>query len=218
MSHSSPSALPRRRPRRSPRPSRRRDRPAERVVISTVVRSVLVVTAVWSIAIASYFAYRDDVLTRVIGRQQNTYEKFAAQVDRIVSGQSLDQKHVEQQLASLQQRQATLEQRTSQLSDVSSQTRNGWPTSGTIESTPPLSLIETPSAPIGAIAHVESAKQVNQAIVDDKKARPTRKHRWAHVIRRRMPQASTVAGRTQQAPTTTAGRTALVGTVGQQNY
>jgi hypothetical protein len=216
MSHSSPSALPRRQPCRSPRLSRRRNRPLERATISTVVRSILLVTAVWSIATASYFVYRDDVLTRVIGRQQNTYEKFVAQVDRIMSGQSLAQKQVEQQLTSLQQRQATLEQHTSQLSDLLTQSRNGWPESGTIESKPLLSLFEKPSATIAAIAHIESAKQVNQAIVDDKKARPDRKRRRAHVIRRRIPQAATVAGR--QAPTTTAGQTAFVGTAGQQNY
>ena len=115
----SPSSSPvrRRRPRRTPRG---RNRPPQRVAISTLVRSVLVFTAVSSIAIGAYFAFTDDVLTRLIGNQQNTYEdhifELRAQIDR----QYFDQKHVEQQLTELLQRQETLEQRTSALtSDLS---------------------------------------------------------------------------------------------------
>jgi hypothetical protein len=112
MSPSSSPVLHSRRPRRPPRPSRGRNRPLERVAISTVVRSVLVVTAVSSIAIGTYFAFTDDVLTRLIGRQQNTTYDIAelrAQIDRIESGKFLDQ------LTALQQRQAKLERRTSAL-------------------------------------------------------------------------------------------------------
>ena len=115
----SPSSSPvrRRRPHRTPRG---RSRPSRRGAISTVVRSVLVVTAVSSIAIGIYFAFTDDVLTRLIGRQQNTNEdhifELRAQIDR----QYFDQKQVEQQLTALLQRQETLEQRTSALtSDLS---------------------------------------------------------------------------------------------------
>ena len=72
---------------------RGRNRPPQRVAFSTVVRSVLVVTAVSSVAIGTYFAFTDDVLTRLIGRQQNTYDdqiaKLRAQIDRIVSSQVL---------------------------------------------------------------------------------------------------------------------------------
>ena len=112
----SPSSSPvrRRRPRRPPRPSRGRNRPPRRVAIATVVRSVLVVAAVSSITIGTYFAFTDDVLTRLIGRQQNTYDdqiaKLRAQIDLIVSSQVLDQKQVEQQLTELLQRQKMLQQ------------------------------------------------------------------------------------------------------------
>jgi hypothetical protein len=73
-----------------------------------------------SIAIGTYFAFTDDVLTRLIGNQQNTYDdhffELRAQIDR----QYFDQKRVEQQLTELLQRQETLEQRTSALtSDLS---------------------------------------------------------------------------------------------------
>ncbi len=75
--------------------------------------------AVWSIATGSYFAFRDNVLTRLIGRQaelQFAYEdriaELRAQVDRITSRQLLDQEQFEKKLNALLQRQATLEQRT----------------------------------------------------------------------------------------------------------
>jgi len=83
--------------------------------------------AVWSIATGSYFAFRDNVLTRLIGRQtemQFAYEdriaELRAQVDRIMSRQLLDQEQFEKKLNTLLQRQATLEQRTSALGGDSS--------------------------------------------------------------------------------------------------
>jgi murein DD-endopeptidase MepM/ murein hydrolase activator NlpD len=88
-----------------------------------IVVGTLVVMAVWSIATGSYFAFREDVLTGLIGRQaqmQFAYEdriaELRAQVDRITSRQLLDQEQFEQKLNALLQRQATLEQRTSALS------------------------------------------------------------------------------------------------------
>jgi murein DD-endopeptidase MepM/ murein hydrolase activator NlpD len=84
-----------------------------------IVVGGLVIMAVWSIATGSYFAFRDNVLTRLIGRQaelQFAYEdriaELRAQVDRITSRQLLDQEQFEQKLNALLQRQATLEQRT----------------------------------------------------------------------------------------------------------
>jgi murein DD-endopeptidase MepM/ murein hydrolase activator NlpD len=77
---------------------------------------------VWSIATGTYFAFRENVLTRLIGRQaemQFAYEdriaELRAQVDRVMSRQLLDQEQFEQKLNSLLQRQATLEQRTTAL-------------------------------------------------------------------------------------------------------
>jgi len=87
-----------------------------------IVVGTLVVMAVWSIATGTYFAFREDVLTRLIGRQaqmQFAYEdriaELRGQVDRITSRQLLDQEQFEQKLSTLLQRQAALEQRTAAL-------------------------------------------------------------------------------------------------------
>ncbi len=87
-----------------------------------IVVGTLVVMAVWSLATGSYFAFSNNVLTRLIGRQaemQFAYEdriaELRAQVDRITSRQLLDQEQFEQKLNALLQRQAILEQRTSAL-------------------------------------------------------------------------------------------------------
>ena len=87
-----------------------------------IVVGALVVMGVWSIATGTYFAFRENVLTRLIGRQaemQFAYEdriaELRAQVDRVMSRQLLDQEQFEQKLNTLLQRQATLEQRTKAL-------------------------------------------------------------------------------------------------------
>ena len=133
----SPSSSPVRR-RRPRRPSRGRIRPPRRGAISTVVRSVLVVTAVSSIAIGTYFAFTDDVLSRLSGRQQNTNEDHIVELRAQIDRQYFDQKQVEQQLTALLQRQETLEQAlTGELSAT-----------GTIKSeriAPPATLAEKPT-------------------------------------------------------------------------
>src|SRR6266511_3218171 len=65
----------------------------------------LVIMAVWTITTATYFAFREDVLTRLIARQaemQFGYEdriaELRAQVDRFSSRQLLDQEQYEQKL------------------------------------------------------------------------------------------------------------------------
>jgi murein DD-endopeptidase MepM/ murein hydrolase activator NlpD len=87
-----------------------------------IVVGTLVIMAVWSFATGTYFAFHEDVLTRLIGRQadmQIAYEdriaELRAQVDRIASRQLLDQEQFERKLSALLQRQATLESRTSAL-------------------------------------------------------------------------------------------------------
>ncbi len=83
-----------------------------------IVVGTLVIMGVWSIATGTYFAFREDVLTRLIGRQadmQFAYEdrvaELRAQVDRITSRQMLDQEQFDKKLQALMQRQAMLEQR-----------------------------------------------------------------------------------------------------------
>ena len=115
----SPSSSPVRR-RRPRRPPRGRNRPPRRGATAAVVRSVLVVTAVSSIAIGTYFAFTDDALTRLIGHQQNTYEDHHGELRAQIDRQYFDQEKVERQLTALLQRQETLEQLTSTLtSDLS---------------------------------------------------------------------------------------------------
>lgn len=123
MSPSSRPVIARRRIRRPPRRFRGRSRPPKRVAISTAVmmairsrmptiRYALVVTAVWLIATGTYFAFRDDVFTRLIGEQtdlQSVYEghiaELRAQVDRIMSQKFLEQDQVEWRVNALRQRQ-----------------------------------------------------------------------------------------------------------------
>lgn len=87
-----------------------------------IVVGTLVIMAVWSIATGTYFAFRENVLTGLIGRQaqmQFAYEdriaELRGQIDRITSRQLLDQEQFEQKLKDLLQRQAMLEQRTDAL-------------------------------------------------------------------------------------------------------
>ena len=91
------------------------------VVFWIVVGSIVIMGA-WSAATATYFAFRDDVLTRLVARQaemQYAYEdriaELRAQIDRTTSRQLLDQEQFEQKLDQIQRRQVSLEQRTSAL-------------------------------------------------------------------------------------------------------
>jgi murein DD-endopeptidase MepM/ murein hydrolase activator NlpD len=90
-----------------------------------VVVGTLVIMAVWTVTTATYFAFQDDVLTRLIARQadmQFGYEdriaELRAQVDRISSRQLLDQEQYEQKLDQIVRRQSALEARASALSGV----------------------------------------------------------------------------------------------------
>src|SRR3954451_10866356 len=85
----------------------------------------LVVMAGWSLATGTYFAFHDDVLSRLIARQKDqqfAYEdriaELRAQVDRITSRQLLNQEQFEQKLEQVMRRQSTLESRASPLAGV----------------------------------------------------------------------------------------------------
>src|SRR6185369_3580244 len=85
----------------------------------------LVIMAGWSLATGTYFAFHDDVLTRLIARQKDqqfAYEdriaELRAQVDRITSRQLLNQEQFDQKLEQVMRRQATLESRASSLAGV----------------------------------------------------------------------------------------------------
>jgi murein DD-endopeptidase MepM/ murein hydrolase activator NlpD len=92
----------------------------------------LVVMGVWTITTATYFAFREDVLTRLIARQaemQFAYEdriaELRAQVDRISSRQLLDQEQYEQKLDQALKRQALLESRATVLTAIPDLTPTG---------------------------------------------------------------------------------------------
>src|SRR6266508_3251167 len=97
-----------------------------------VVVGTLIVMALWTIGTATYFAFREDVLTRLIARQaemQFGYEdrvaELRARLDRMSSRQLLDQEQFEQKLDQLVRRQATLEQRATALGNLPDPTVTG---------------------------------------------------------------------------------------------
>jgi murein DD-endopeptidase MepM/ murein hydrolase activator NlpD len=82
----------------------------------------LVIMATWTVITATYFAFRDDVLTGLIARQaemQYAYEDriadLRATVDRMSSRQLLNQEQYEQKLEEIIQRQSALEHRANAL-------------------------------------------------------------------------------------------------------
>ncbi|QWG21423.1 peptidoglycan DD-metalloendopeptidase family protein [Bradyrhizobium sediminis] len=87
-----------------------------------IVVGTVTVLGMWSAATATYFAFRDDVLTRLIARQaemQYAYEdriaELRARVDRTTSRQLLDQEQFDQKLDQIMRRQTTLESRATAL-------------------------------------------------------------------------------------------------------
>ena len=85
----------------------------------------LVIMAGWSLATGTYFAFHDDVLSRLIARQkeqQFAYEdriaELRAQVDRITSRQLLNQEQFDQKLEQIMRRQAALESRAGALGAI----------------------------------------------------------------------------------------------------
>jgi murein DD-endopeptidase MepM/ murein hydrolase activator NlpD len=94
-------------------------------VLFWIVVGTVTILGVWSAATATYFAFRDDVLTRLIGRQaemQYAYEdriaELRAKVDRATSRQLLDQEQFDQKLDQVMKRQTALETRASALSAI----------------------------------------------------------------------------------------------------
>ena len=87
----------------------------------TVVGTVAIIAGC-SIGAAAYFAFRDDIVTRLIAREadlQAAYEDrladMRAQVDRIATRETLDHEQVGQKLEQVLRRQSVLEQRASAL-------------------------------------------------------------------------------------------------------
>src|SRR5436309_6995428 len=94
-------------------------------VVFWIVVGTVVVLGMWSAATATYFAFRDDALTRLIARQadmQYAYEdriaELRAKIDRTTSRQLLDQEQFDQKLEQIMRRQAALESRATALGGI----------------------------------------------------------------------------------------------------
>ena len=94
-------------------------------VVFWIVVGTIVVLGMWSAATATYFAFRDDVLTRLIARQaemQYAYEdriaELRAKVDRTTSRQLLDQEQFDKKLDQIMRRQTALESRATALGAI----------------------------------------------------------------------------------------------------
>jgi murein DD-endopeptidase MepM/ murein hydrolase activator NlpD len=90
-----------------------------------IVVGTVTTLGMWSAATATYFGFRDDVLTRLIARQaemQYAYEdrisELRAKVDRATSRQLLDQEQFDQKLDQIMRRQTALESRATALGTV----------------------------------------------------------------------------------------------------
>jgi murein DD-endopeptidase MepM/ murein hydrolase activator NlpD len=118
-----------------------------------IVVGTVTLLGMWSAATATYFAFRDDVLTRLIARQaemQYAYEDriadLRAKVDRTTSRQLLDQEQFDQKLEQIMRRQTALESRATALGampDVTGSIRT--PARGASATEPAMSATPKPS-------------------------------------------------------------------------
>src|SRR6478609_3794108 len=124
-------------------------------VVFWIVVGTVVLLGLWSAATATYFAFRDDVLTRLIARQaemQYAYEdriaELRAKVDRTTSRQLLDQEQFDQKLDQIMKRQTALESRATALGSMPDAAATGSirpPGRGAAAETPPASVVPKPS-------------------------------------------------------------------------
>jgi murein DD-endopeptidase MepM/ murein hydrolase activator NlpD len=127
-----------------------------------VVVGTLVIMGAWTIVTATYFAFREDVLTRLIARHaemQFGYEDriadLRAQVDRISSRQLLDQEQYEQKLDQVLRRQTTLEARAAAINALPDPSVTGTvkpparnePARGTLFKPSPMHDMSSPGTP-----------------------------------------------------------------------
>ena len=96
------------------------------------VVGTLVIMAGWSVMTATYFAFQDDVLARMVSQEaemQSAYEdriaEMRAQVDRVTSRHMLEQEQLEQKIEQIVHRQSLLEQRATSLGSVTDPASTG---------------------------------------------------------------------------------------------
>jgi murein DD-endopeptidase MepM/ murein hydrolase activator NlpD len=124
-------------------------------VVFWIVVGTVVLLGLWSAATATYFAFRDDVLTRLIARQaemQYAYEdriaELRSKVDRTTSRQLLDQEQFDQKLDQIMRRQTALESRATALGSIPDAAATGSirpPGRGAAAETPPAAGPPKPS-------------------------------------------------------------------------
>ena len=117
-----------------------------------IVVGTVTALGMWSAATATYFAFRDDVLTRLIARQaemQYAYEdriaELRAKVDRATSRQLLDQEQFDQKLEQVMRRQTALESRATALGTIPDITGSVRSSRGAAVTEPASSGIPKPS-------------------------------------------------------------------------
>jgi murein DD-endopeptidase MepM/ murein hydrolase activator NlpD len=135
------------------------------VAFWTVV-GTLALMAGWSVVTATYFAFQDDVLARVLAREaemQSAYEdriaEMRSQVDRTTSRQLLDQEQLGQKLEQIMRRQSVLEQRAATLSTLADPTFTGATRGGSRSVAPQATPRPSPislTAPFDTPARMES--------------------------------------------------------------
>jgi murein DD-endopeptidase MepM/ murein hydrolase activator NlpD len=134
-------------------------------VVFWIVVGTIVILAGWSIASATYLAFRDDVLRTLIARQaqqQFAYEDriadLRAEIDRTTSRQLLDQEQFQRKLDELLRRQALLESHATALGGGTDPI-----TTGSIHpATKPL------GGPTAGAAHGDRTKQSSIGVVLDR--------------------------------------------------
>ncbi len=101
-------------------------------VVFWIIVGTIVLMGGWSLATATYFAFRDDVLTRLIARQaemQYAYEdriaELRARIDRTTSRQMLDQEQFGRKLDQIMKRQSMLESRATAMGALPDMTPTG---------------------------------------------------------------------------------------------
>src|ERR1700728_3155826 len=94
-------------------------------VVFWIVVGTVTVLGMWSAATATYFAFRDDVLTRLIAREaemqyadEDRIAELRAKVDRATSRQLLDKEQFDQKLEQIMRRQTALESRASAMGAI----------------------------------------------------------------------------------------------------
>jgi len=146
-------------------------------VVFWIITGSIVLMGAWSAATATYFAFRDDVLTRLIARQaemQYAYEdriaELRSRIDRTTSRQLLDQEQYDDKLTQILRRQSTLEARTNALMGLPDNAATGairpmhTPRRGTPKPSPINDIAPVETTPPGREANLNEPPSLFETI------------------------------------------------------